>query len=266
MKPIRTIVIDDEPLARRGIRQLLSPHDDIEVVAEARNGKEAVRLLKTIPADLVFLDVQMPELDGFAVLRQLDADRLPAVIFVTAYDTFAVRAFEAHALDYLIKPVHEARFEVALKSARERLLSKEILEMSRKLAHSISTSAFGALPAAAKSAKTQRFLISGRRGDVIVEDREIEWIEAADYYVAVHIGRRRHLMRDSLRSLEGRLDPMRFVRIHRSAIVNLAHARAVRATLLGQSILILRDGTRLPLSRRRRAQIADAMRQFTGGC
>jgi two-component system LytT family response regulator len=107
MKPIRTMIVDDEPLARRGIRQLLAPHHDIEVTAEARNGKEAVRLLRTLtPVDLVFLDVQMPELDGFAVLRKLDAERLPSVIFVTAYDTFAVRAFEAHALDYLVKPGH----------------------------------------------------------------------------------------------------------------------------------------------------------------
>lgn len=277
MKTIRAMVVDDEPLARRGIRQLLEPHKDIEVAAEARDGKEAVRLLRTIdPVDLVFLDVQMPELDGFAVLRQLGPQRLPAIIFVTAYDTFAVRAFEEHALDYLVKPVHEARFEAALKNVRERLLSKELLAISRKLSSLLLSNALSApeplrepnaasLGAGYREARrevAQRLVISGNGGHLIIDVGEIEWIEAEDYYAALHIGRRRHLIRESLKSLEARLDATQFVRIHRSALVNLAHAREVRAPLLGSATLILRDGTQLPLSRRRRLHVTAALRRF----
>ena len=131
MSRIRVVIVDDEPLARRGIRQLLAAHDDVEVAGEARDGREAVRVLREVAPDLVFLDVQMPELDGFAVLRALDT--LPAVIFVTAFDTFAVKAFELHALDYLVKPLHEARFHQALARARERLRSREAVELARRL-------------------------------------------------------------------------------------------------------------------------------------
>jgi two-component system LytT family response regulator len=265
MKAIRVMIVDDEPLARRGIRQLLAPHQDIEVAAEARNGKEAVRLLKALaPVDLVFLDVQMPELDGFAVLRQLEAERLPAVIFVTAYDTFAVRAFEAHALDYLVKPVLEARFETALERARERLQSKQALEISRKLSGLLSTDAFSAPQPLAQPDVVQRLVIASNGGHLIIDVGEVEWIEAEDYYAAIHIGRRRHLIRESLTSLEARLDPSQFVRIHRSALVNLAHAREIRSPLIGQETLVLRDGTQLPLGRRRRAQVAAAIRRFAG--
>src|SRR5580704_1481311 len=129
---MRVVIADDEPIARRGIRQLLAAYDDIEIVAEAPNGKEAVRLLKSLLPDLVFLDVQMPELDGFEALRQLDKSTLPAVIFVTAYDTFAVRAFETHAVDYLVKPINETRFRDALARARERLRSLQSLGLSRR--------------------------------------------------------------------------------------------------------------------------------------
>jgi two-component system LytT family response regulator len=263
MKAIRTMIVDDEPLARRGIRQLLAPHQDIEVTAEARNGTDAVRLLRTLaPLDLVFLDVQMPELDGFAVLRQLDGEHLPAVIFVTAYDTFAVRAFEAHALDYLVKPVHQARFENALERARERLQSKQALEISRELSGLLSTGAFSAPQPLAQPDIVQRLVIASNGGHLIIDVNEVEWIEAEDYYAAVHIGRRRHLIRESLTSLEARLDPSQFVRIHRSALVNLAHAREIRSPLIGQATLVLRDGTQLPLSRRRRAEAAAAIRRF----
>jgi two-component system LytT family response regulator len=225
---MRVVIVDDEPLARRGIRQLLASHADMDVVAEARNGKEAVRILKALAPDLVFLDVQMPEMDGFEVLRRLDAP--PAVIFVTAYDTFAVRAFEEHAVDYLVKPIHEARFEDALARVRERL-------------------------------RAPRRLIIGTNGSSLVLDPdEIDWIEAEDYYAAVHARGRRHLIRESLGSLAARLDGAHFVRIHRRAIVNLARVREVRA----DSAVILRDGTELPLSRRRREHVAAAMRRFAG--
>lgn len=265
MKTIRAMIVDDEPLARHGIKQLLVPHKDVEVTAEARNGKEALRVLRSGPSvDLLFLDVQMPELDGFAVLRQLDAEKLPAVIFVTAFDTFAVRAFEAHALDYLVKPVHEARFENALQRVRDGLLSKQALETSRKLSHLLKTNALSAPEPLAQTDLAQRLVVVSNGGHLIIDVSEVEWIEAEDYYAAIHIGRTRHLIRESLTSLEARLDPSQFVRIHRSALVNLAHVREIKSPMLGMTSLILRDGTQLPLSRRRRAQAAAAVRSFAG--
>jgi two-component system LytT family response regulator len=274
---MRVVIVDDEPLARRGIRQLLAAHADVEVAGEARNGREAVRILNALALDLVFLDVQMPEIDGFAVLRQLTIDPLPAVIFVTAFDTFAVRAFESHALDYLVKPVHEARFQDALARARERLQSREAVELSRRLS-SLLASGVGLAAGAAAAAgaaglagvgidpaappPSRRLVIGTGGSDLILEASEIDWIEADDYYAAVHARGKRHLVRESLASLETRLDRTQFVRVHRSAIVNLAQVREIRAQALGDSTVVLRDGTQLPLSRRRREHVAEAIRRF----
>jgi two-component system LytT family response regulator len=259
---IRVVVVDDEPLARRGIRQLLAVHEDVEVVGEARNGREAVRMLKTLAPDIVFLDIQMPELDGFAVLRQLDAEHLPLVIFVTAYDTFAVRAFELDALDYLVKPLHETRFQDALARARERLQSREAVELSRRLSLLLANGTDDDGPL---SPEPPRRLVIGASGsDLFVDVAEIAWIEADDYYAAIHAAGRRHLMRESLASLEDRLDRSQFVRVHRSAIVNLAHVREIRSQAAGDSAVVLRDGTELPLSRRRREHVTDAIRRFAG--
>ncbi|HJU65121.1 MAG TPA: LytTR family DNA-binding domain-containing protein, partial [Gemmatimonadaceae bacterium] len=227
MSTIRVVIVDDEPLARRGIRQLLAPHEDVEVVGEARHGKEAVRMLSALAPDLVFLDVQMPELDGFAVLRQLDQQRLPFVIFVTAYDTFAVRAFEQHALDYLVKPVHEARFEQALARAREQLRSREAVELSRRLSQLLANGVD--TEPARQSAPPRRLVIDTGGAELILDIAEIMWIEADDYYAAVHARGRRYLIRESLSSLEERLDRTQFVRVHRSAIVNLAQVSEIRS-------------------------------------
>jgi two-component system LytT family response regulator len=234
-RPIRCVIADDEPLARRGIMQLVAPYRDIEVAGEARNGLEAVQLLKALTPDLVFLDIQMPELDGFGVLQQLARDAWPVVIFVTAYDTFAVRAFDAHAVDYLVKPIHEHRFGDAVARARARV--------------------HGRWPA--------RLVISGSGGEVIVDVTEIEWIEAEDYYAVVHARGRRHLMRESLVSLAARLDGRRFVRVHRSALVNLEHVREVRTPAQAEASVLLRSGVEVPLSRRRRDAVTAAVRRFS---
>jgi two-component system LytT family response regulator len=256
---MRIAIIDDEPLARRGIRQLLAMHDDVEIVGEARNGLDAVRLLGTVAVDLAFLDVQMPELDGISVLRRLDPERIPAVIFVTAYDTFAVRAFELHAVDYLVKPVHEARFHHALARARERFKSQEAVELSRRLSALLAN---GADPEEVPREPSRCLVVPTNGSELVLDVSEIEWIEADDYYAAIHARGRRHLIRESLASLETRLDPARFVRVHRSAIVNLARVREIRSPSAGESAVVLRDGTQLPLSRRRREQVADAVRRF----
>jgi two-component system LytT family response regulator len=253
MNKIRAIIADDEPLARRGIRQLLGPHRDIAVVAEARNGRETVRALRELKPDLLFLDVQMPVLDGFGVLREIGAKFMPAVIFVTAYDEFAVRAFDAHALDYLVKPLEEARFVEALERMRERLRSAKAVDLSRKLAALLATRE--------KDRAQQRIVVPTARGDLVIDADEINWIEADDYYAAIHARQGRHLIRESLTSLEQRLDSTRFVRPHRSAIVNIDRVRELRSQG-GETSLVLRNGVRVPVSRRRRARVIGILRRL----
>ena|SRR5690242_9269496 len=258
---MRVVIADDEPIARRGIRNLLASHRDVAIVGEARNGKDAVRLLKTLAPDLIFLDVQMPEMDGFAVLREIPRDCMPTVIFVTAYDSFAVRAFEAHALDYLVKPVNDERFEDALARARERLGSREALALSRRLASLLAAGSPVSQSIADPTTSPRRLVISTSDGNLVVDVRDVSWIEADDYYAAVHSGGKRYLVRESLTSLESRLSSREFVRVHRTAIVNLAQVREVKSA---ESALILRDGTRLPLSRRRRRRVQLAVRRYAG--
>jgi len=251
--PLRALVADDEPLARRGIRQLLAAHPDVTVVGEARDGREALRLLRELRPDLLFLDVQMPELDGFDVLRAHGAAGMPAVVFVTAYDEFAVRAFDAQALDYLVKPVEEGRFAEALQRARERLRAADAEALARRLE---------ALLASRDASRPRRLLVPTSAGDLLLDEAEVEWIEAEDYYAAVHAQGRRHLMRESLASLARRLDPSRFVRAHRSAIVNVERVRELRVGPGGEAVLVLRGGARVPVSRRRREQVAERLRRL----
>lgn len=259
---IRALVADDEPLARRGIRQLLAPHADVTVVAEARNGTETVRALRALRPDLLFLDVQMPELDGFGVLREHGAANMPAVIFVTAYDHFAVRAFDANALDYLVKPVEEARFSQALARTRERIRSAEAVAQAERLSALLATHE----RSHDSGRVARRLLVPTSTGDLVLDIDEIDWIEADDYYAAIHARGRRHLIRESLASLEQRLDASRFVRAHRSAIVNIDRVRELRsgADTAGETVVILRDGTRVPVSRRRREQVAGLLRRIGG--
>ena len=259
MREIRALIVDDEPLARRGIRQLLEKEEDITVVGEARNGREALRALRSLGPDLVFLDVQMPEVDGFGVLRAYGPERMPAVIFVTAYDAFAVRAFDAHALDYLVKPLREARFAEAVQRARERVRSADAVALSRQLSALLAANDAARLTPVPET--TRRIVVPTATGELVLEASEIDWIEADDYYAAVHTRGRRHLIRESLSSLETRLDAARFVRAHRSAIVNLDRVRELRTEGPGDCALLLRDGTRVPVSRRRREHVADLLRR-----
>ena len=268
---VRALIVDDEPLARRGIRQLLERSDDIEIVGECRNGRETLAALDSLAPDLVFLDVQMPELDGFDVVRARGAARMPYVIFVTAYDEFAVRAFETHALDYLVKPVNEARFAAALDRVRERMRFAEALELTRRIGHLLAAHdrrgdrrADGADAArAAPLVPARRVVVPTSAGELVLDVDEIDWIQADDYYAAVYARGRRHLIRESLASLAERLDADQFVRVHRSAIVRLDRVREMRAGPAGESTLVLRDGTRVPVSRRRREQVAELIRRLT---
>ena len=248
---IRVLVADDEPLARRGVRQLLAPHADMMVVGESRNGLETLRALDALQPDLLFLDVQMPEMDGFAVLRARGADRMPAVVFVTAHDQFAVRAFEAQALDYLVKPLNVERFEAALERVRERMRLREAAGLASKL-----TALLAAERAERERKGVTRLMVSTPAGEVVIPAEEIDWIGADDYYASVHAGAKSYLLREPLSSLEGRLDPLRFARVHRAAIVQLDRVRELR-----EDEAILRDGARIPVSRRRRAALEQLLRR-----
>jgi two-component system, LytTR family, response regulator len=251
---IQAMLVDDETLSRRGIRQLLAAHPDIEVAGECRDGRQALAALETLAPDLLFLDIQMPELDGFGVMRELiarrGADHLPMTIFLTAFEEFALDAFGVEAIDYLVKPVSEERFAVAMQRVRRRLAGDRL------------TTPAGAVDglAAHRPPVVDHLIVTTARGQRVVPLEEISWIGADDYYVAIHAGGRRHLLRESMASLESRLDRSRFVRVHRAAIVHIGRVRELRTTA-EDVVVVLDDGTRLPVSRRRRAALSAALGQ-----
>jgi two-component system LytT family response regulator len=255
MTMTRVLVADDEPLARRGVRQLLAPHADMTVVGESRNGEETLLALDTLKADLLFLDVQMPGMDGFAVLRARGAERMPLVIFVTAHDQFAVRAFEAQAIDYLVKPLNVARFGEALSRVRERLRLMQAADLARRL-----TALLAAERAEREKKGIERLVVPTATSELVIPVVEIDWISADDYYARVHAGGKSYLLRESLSSLKARLDPSRFARVHRAAIIQLDQVKELRTTARGDEA-ILRDGSRIPVSRRRRAVLDQLLRQ-----
>jgi len=253
---IRTLIVDDEPLARSGVRQLLSTDREINVVAEAGDGAEAIRLIRQQGVDLVFLDIQMPVTDGFGVISAVGAERMPVVVFLTAYDQHALKAFEAHALDYLLKPFSDRRFARALAHAKRAVFQRRLGEAAQQL---------GGLLGAGKSAETgsEKFLArilvrsAGRTRFVTVND--IDWIEAADYYSKLHAGGQIHLVRETMSALELKLDAEKFVRVHRSAIVNIERCVEIQPEFQGRFVLIMRDGSRVPMSRGRRGQVEKAL-------
>jgi two-component system LytT family response regulator len=261
MGEVRTLIVDDEPLARRGIRQLLASHPDFVVLGECRDGREALRSLVTLQPDLVFLDIQMPGLDGLGVIRQHGPERMPLVVFVTAHDQFAVQAFEARALDYLVKPLSQKRFDAAIARVRDHLRKVDAITLAARLRALLAGSA-----AALSSSDRSRIAVPTGNGERLLEAHEIDWIEADDYYVRIHSGGRDFRLRESLSALESRLDPARFLRIHRTAIVRLDQVRELRTDpgLEGEALLLLRDGTRLKVSRRRLPGVRARLRVLAG--
>lgn len=241
---LRVLIVNDEPLVRRGLRRMLEECEGVDVAGEARNGREALARIDELGPDLVFLDVRMPELDGLAVLRALEAaGRVPGIIFVTAYDRYAVAAFEHHAIDYLLKPFDEERVKIAVDRARQRLAAHEPAALAARMAELLE----GLRPGA-----PERIAVKTGTRTVLLDPAAIEWVEAADNYVRLHAGRERHLLRGSLAGTADRLDEARFVRIHRSAIVNLEHVAELRSRPSGDGVVRLHSGTELPLSRRYR--------------
>ena len=245
----RTIVVDDEPLARQTLRLLLTREKDFAIVAECGHGADAIEAIRREHPDVLFLDVQMPEVDGFEVLRVLAPDTVPAVIFVTAFDRYALQAFEQHALDYLLKPFSDERFSVVLERTRVRLRERTFASMAERLSDLLRT-----------TAPVQRQLVvrDGGRTLVIPHD-DILWIEAEDYCSRIHMRGRTLLIRESLRALEASLEGAGFVRVHRSAIANVACIREIEPLASGDQRLTLSNGTVLKVSRTHRAEVINAI-------
>ena len=238
MEKIRVLIVDDEPLAREGIRMRLDREPDIEVIGECSNGREAVAAIKRDAPALVFLDVQMPKLDGFGVIAAIGVKHMPQVIFVTAYDEHALRAFEVQALDYLLKPVEGARFLEAMERARSRIRDAGLDVLSEQLR---------ALLASRETEKKylERVAIKANSRILFLEVEKIDRIEAADNYVQVHAGRESYLLHTTMRNLETKLDPNTFLRIHRSLIVNLKRIKELHPMFHGEYRVIMKDGTEL---------------------
>ena len=239
---IKALIADDEPLARKLIRRMLKDDREVEIVGECGNGREAVAMIKKENPDIVFLDVQMPEMDGFAVLETVGLERLPAIVFTTAYEQYAIRAFELHALDYLLKPFDQSRFRDAMKHAKERLHQRQ---------HEDGRLQIGALLENLKS-QTQyldRIIIKADGRITFLSTRDIDWIEADDKYVHLHTGKTARMVRQTLSGMETQLDPQKFLRIHRSAIVNIERIKELQPLFNGEQAVILHDGTRLTLTR-----------------
>ncbi|RKG92364.1 LytR/AlgR family response regulator transcription factor [Corallococcus terminator] len=255
---IRTLIVDDEPLAREGLRLLLATDPEILVVGEAGNGPDAVRLIREQRPDLVLLDVQMPELNGFEVLARLGPDEVPAIIFVTAYDQYALRAFDIHALDYLLKPFRDDRFHDAIGRAKAQIRLTRMSDLSQRLMSVLST--YGerdgtpapATPSTPTESWVRRLAIRDTGRVVFLDVDEIEYIEAADYYVQIHAGGKAYLHRETMQSLEARLDPERFMRIHRSAIVNSRRIRELRSEGRRELVVVLTGGAELRVARSHR--------------
>ena len=249
---IRTLIVDDEPLARRNIRLLLEKDPQIEIVAECGNGTDAVNTIHNIAPQLVFLDIQMPEMDGFQVLETVGAEQLQAVIFVTAFDQYALKAFEVHALDYLLKPFDDARFAAALKQAKKRIERREVDKLTERLLALLEERGIARDKSAAKKTYLTRLMVKLTNRVILLKVSDIDWIEADGNYAKLHVGSKSHLLREKMQELEEQLDPNKFVRIHRSIIVNLERVKEMHPHFNGDFIVVLDSGAQLKLSRSRR--------------
>ena len=259
---IRTLIVDDEPAARRGVRLLLERDPAVEILGEATGGIEATEWINREKPDLVFLDVQMPGCDGFEVLAKVGLSAPPAVIFVTAYDEHALRAFDVNAIDYLLKPYDDARFAAALQRAKQAVRQREADSVNSQLSQLLSYLQHDAAQATAQTAaQGERILLKSSGEIFFLKAEEIDWIEAEGDYMKFHVSGRVHLMRETMARLEARLDPKRFIRIHRSTIVNIDRLRKLSPSFAGEYAVILQDGTKLKLSRGYQERISVLLNQ-----
>jgi two-component system LytT family response regulator len=258
---IRTIIVDDEPLARRYLRSLFAGNADFTIVAECDDGPTAVTAISDLKPEVVFLDVQMPGQNGFDVIRSISTEHAPVVVFVTAHDQYAVAAFETHAIEYLLKPFDRSRFDKAIghvkDEVRRRRLDSNVASRLPAFLDALKTQA-PRVSVSTDSAKTQwltRLPIKGPDRSIILAVEDIVWVESADSYVYIYAGGKRHLLRESLTWIRLNFDPEKFLQIHRRIVINLAHLKELRATSSGDFTVHMTDGSQLPLSRRRRRHL-----------
>ncbi|HSK73863.1 MAG TPA: LytTR family DNA-binding domain-containing protein [Pyrinomonadaceae bacterium] len=245
---IRTLVVDDEPLARERIRRMLHEENDIEIVGECIGGMEAVETIENLHPDLVFLDIQMPQMNGFEVLQLTELTKLPIIIFVTAFDQYALKAFEFHALDYLLKPFSKDRLRSALDRVREQLKGNSNGDFDERIAALLSD-------LKKENKVLDRLLLKSSGRIYFVKAEEIDWIESAGNYAKLHVGRETHLLRETMSGLEETLDPEKFLRIHRSCIVNIDRVKELHPLFSGDYLVILQDKQELTLSRNYRDRL-----------
>jgi two-component system LytT family response regulator len=239
MTPLRVLIVDDEPLARRRLKALLKDEPGIEIAGESEDGMSAVAAARRLSPDVMFLDVQMPGMDGFEVIEALGPERCPSVVFVTAYDEYALRAFAVHAIDYLLKPFDRKRLRKALSRARALTINET--ELGRRL--------IAAMTEARAGRPRDRLVVKSRGRVYFVRTEEIDWIEASGHYLTLHAGRDEHVIRGNIRDMESRLEPERFVRVHRSTIVNVDRVKELLPSFHGEYTIVLSNGTRLSSSR-----------------
>jgi two-component system LytT family response regulator len=252
MTKIRTLVVDDEVMARERICGLLAQEPDVEVVGECADGLQAVNAIQRLSPDLVFLDVQMPAVDGFGVIKEVGAERMPMVVFVTAYDQYALQAFEVHAVDYLLKPFGRDRLQQCLDHARQQRQRIQAGELGRSLLALVQDFK-------PEQKREDRLVIKSGGRVFFVRTEEIDWIEAAGNYVRLHLKDQAHLFRETMNQIESRLDPQRFFRIHRSRIVNTERIKELQPWFNGEFIVVLQNGTQLRLSRSYREKLEDRL-------
>jgi two-component system LytT family response regulator len=245
---IRAVIVDDEAVARRRIRRLLAGEKDIEVIGECSNGPQAVSLIETERPDLLFLDVEMPEMDGFELLMQLDRTVLPVIIFATAFDKYAVRAFESHALDYLLKPIDSERLQSALDRARSHLHREKGADANREILAMLSE-------LQKQRGRLERIMVKKPGRAFFVKLASVDRFEAADNYIRVHAGPDTHLIRETMSALEARLDPNKFVRVHRSTIVNVDRIKEIHSLFQGRQVIVLHNGDKVTLGRNYRERL-----------
>ncbi len=251
---LRTVIVDDETLGRELLRILLADQEDIQIVAECKNGREAIEYLQSEPVDLLFLDVQMPKIGGFDVVERVGLQHLPPTVFVTAYQQHAVRAFDVHAIDYLTKPVEAERLQTALDRVREKIAAKAAL-----LTQAQFTEILNGLRNTSDEPKaySSRFLVKDGFKEILLSVEKIEWIEAAEYYSCLHSNGRRFMLRQTITDLSDKLDPKRFVRIHRSSIVNLDQIREIYREGRDDGSVVLVDGRKLKMSKAGRQKLVE---------
>ncbi len=250
---LRAVIVDDEPLARDLLDALLAEHEDIQVVAKCQNGREAISCLQSTGVDLLFLDVQMPNIDGFDLLEHVGREYLPPTVFVTAYQEHAVRAFDVHAVDYLTKPLDAERLTTALKRVREKIAAKLALLTQEQFTAMLS----GLRNSEESRSYPSRFLVKDGEKEILLPVEKVDWVEAAQYYCCLHTNGRQYMLRETITDLSNRLSPTQFVRIHRSSIVNLDRVREIYRDGHGEGSIVLTDGTMLRMSKVGRQKLAD---------